>query len=458
MRAGPPVDLIRRGLAPYTLIMLRDFAGRRVTVMGLGHFGGGTGVTRWLAAQGADIVVTDLASADALAASLAEVDDLVKRGIVTLRLGRHNVSDFTGCDCVIANPAVPRPWENRFLRAAQAAGVPVTTEIRLLVERIDRTRVIGVTGTAGKSTTSAMIHHILRGAGLNAILGGNIGGSLLNALDDLAQAEWIVLELSSAMLYWLGEGVGSPEARGWSPHIGAITNVTPNHIDWHGSFEHYVSSKRNIDRYMTAGDRRLSGESSADSTAGEPGNPLRIPGRHNLRNARLAAQVAAVAAGIPTERSLALLAEFRGLPHRLQLVAEYDGRRFYNDSKSTTPEATRLAIESFADPRTVHLIVGGYDKGSDLTPIARSANRLAGLYTIGATGRSIAAAAPRPCFAEFCETLDAAIDRARGRMKAGDVLVLSPGCASWDQFANYEQRGERFTERVRASPIAPSRA
>src|SRR5436190_4214762 len=159
-----------------------DFTGRRVTVMGLGRFGGGSGVARWLASQGADVLVTDLQSAEKLAEPIAEIQDLVDQGSVTLRLGEHNVSDFTTPDLVIANPAVPKPWENRFIRSAIAAGVPVTTEIRLLTERINRLKTIGITGSAGKSTTSAMIHHILVKAGVRAHLGGNIGGSLLNDL------------------------------------------------------------------------------------------------------------------------------------------------------------------------------------------------------------------------------------------------------------------------------------
>jgi UDP-N-acetylmuramoylalanine--D-glutamate ligase len=435
--------------------MHADFSGQRITVMGLGRFGGGAGVARWLAAQGADVLVTDLEPAERLGESLAAIDHLVHRGVITLRLGGHNVSDFTGGHAVIANPAVPKPWENRFLQAAQAAGVPITTEIRLLTERIDRAKVIGVTGTAGKSTTSAMIHHILRGAGLSAVLGGNIGGSLLNSLDELAPADWIVLELSSAMLYWLGEGIGFPEARGWSPHISIITNIEPNHLDWHGSFDHYKQSKCNIYRYMQGNDQPLFGETCWSNPTEPPEIPLLIPGRHNLENARMAIWAAHDAAAIPHAQSEQLLADFRGLPHRLQLAAERDELKFYNDSKSTTPQATVLAVAAFDDAGRVHLIAGGYDKGSDLMPIAALAPRLAGLYTIGATGPKLASAAPSGAQAESCGTLEIAVERALGRMKPGDSLLLSPGCASWDQFENYEKRGERFIELV---TMAPARA
>ena len=159
--------------------MSGEFDGRRVTVMGLGRFGGGSGVARWLAGQGARVVATDLQTESQLGSSLDELADHIRRGAITLRLGGHEQRDFTDCDLVVVNPAVPAPWANPHLVAARA---PMTTEIRLLVERLERRRVIGVTGTAGKSTTAAMVHHVLCGAGLTAHLGGNIGGTLLGCL------------------------------------------------------------------------------------------------------------------------------------------------------------------------------------------------------------------------------------------------------------------------------------
>ncbi len=445
---------------------MSDFDGARATVMGLGRFGGGVGVARWLAARGADVLVTDLEPEDRLRASIAALADLIDAGSVRLRLGEHNVSDFTTRDLVVANPAVPTPWDNRFLRAARAAGVHVTTEIALLVERLSaRERVIGVTGTVGKSTTAAMIAAGLTSAGRPVALGGNIGGSLLGNLDTLDPAAWIVLELSSAMLHWLGE-------TGWSPRVATVTGFAPNHVDWHGSLEHYEASKRKILAFQLPGDACVLGSSvhewpsatGVQRTLVDPSNrvdALRVPGAHNAANAALALAACKVSGANPDACERGIRA-FEGLPHRLQAVCDARAGagviRFFNDSKATTPDATLVAIDAVRPLGPIHLIAGGYDKGIDLSPIARAATSLAGLYTIGATGDALARAATTN--AEPCGTLDAAVSRAFERARPGDVVLLSPGCASWDQFENYERRGEAFCrlvlERAEATRCAHS--
>ncbi len=441
-----------------------DLSGRRVVVMGLGRFGGGIGVTRWLIGRAAHVLVTDLQTPEQLSPSLARLEDLLESGGVELRLGGHESCDFTSCDLVVANPAVPKPWENPFLQQAEAAGIPVTTEIRLLVEQLDRRRVIGVTGTAGKSTTAAMIHHILTRSGHTAHIGGNIGGSLQNDLMRANTSDWVVLELSSAMLYWLGQGIGIADAGGWSPHVAVMLNLEPNHLDWHGTFEHYAESKRNVCRYQQAdgddvlvfgvprGGEPLSSWQPVRPHAIHPEEikpvPLEIPGRHNQHNAFFAATAAAVALRDTNavEQYAARLSDFQGLPHRLQLVATLGPQKFYDDSKSTTPQATRLAVAAFDEPGRVHLIAGGYDKGLDLKPIIELVPRLAGLYTIGATGSKLAGTASDR--AVSCDVLETAVRHAMARMESKDVLLLSPGCASWDQFDNYEQRGDAFCNLV----------
>jgi UDP-N-acetylmuramoylalanine--D-glutamate ligase len=429
---------------------------KNITVMGLGRFGGGAGVTRWLCNQGAQVLLTDLEPADKLKASLASIQDLIDAGQVTLRLGEHNVSDFTTPDLIVANPAVPRPWDNRFLRAATAADIPITTEIRLLVERLPSRNVVAITGSAGKSTTTAMIHHILKSTGRPTVLGGNIGGSLLNGA--ITPDTLVVLELSNAMLYWLGEA--APGCT-WSPRVAVVTNISPNHIDWHGSFEHYQQSKQRILSHLQPGDTAILGESVSHwptppgvkrLTISTPLTvPLSVPGPHNQLNAAMATTAAcALDPTLTREQAEHAVQSYPGLPHRLQLVATRNDIRYYNDSKSTTPESCLLAVRAFGDQaRHIHLIAGGYDKKSDLTPIAALGPQLAGLYTIGTTGPVIAAAAPA---AITCGTLDAAMHAIHQRAKPGDIVLLSPGCASWDQYENYESRGNHFTQLAGAQP------
>lgn len=443
--------------------------------MGLGRFGGGLGVTRWLAQRGATVLVTDLADEQRLAGPLEDLRPLIDAGAVSLALGRHDERDLDGADLLVANPAVPTPWRDHFLNAARACGIPITTEIRLAVEHLPRRQdVIGVTGSAGKSTTAAMAAHVLRAAGARPILAGNIGGSMLDHLDDLSPGRPIVLELSSAQLHWLGpEGArDDPAAQPWSPGVAAVTNITPNHLDWHGSIEHYRNAKLNILRAQRPGDRALLGDPAlvdplrgaappgvridCPGTAGREDLRLAIPGAHNRLNARLALALAAALIDRAPADLAPFLASFGGLPHRLEFVgASPAGVRVYNDSKSTTPEAAALAVAAFDEPGEigaprVRLICGGYDKDIDLGPMIDAAARCASVHTIGATAQAIthavAAAGGR---VEHAAILDSAVRSAADSARPGDVVLLSPGCASWDQFEHYAARGGRFAELAR---------
>ena len=210
-----------------------DYRARRVTVMGLGHFGGGVGAARWLARQGAAVTVTDLAGPDVLRDAAAA---LAPEPIAAWRLGRHEEDDFRRADLVVVNPAV-KPGD-RFLELARQSGADAVTEIELFLRHFPG-RVIGVTGSNGKSTTAAMCAAVLRADGRRAWLGGNLGGSLLDRLDEMAPDDWAVLEISSFQLFH-----ASPAAR--MPDVAIVTNCTPNHLDWHGSFAQYAAAKQRM--------------------------------------------------------------------------------------------------------------------------------------------------------------------------------------------------------------------
>jgi UDP-N-acetylmuramoylalanine--D-glutamate ligase len=475
--------------------------------MGLGRFGGGVGAVRFLVGRGARVTVTDSADEAALAESLSQIAD---RKIERLRLGGHDEADFRDADLVVASPAVPP--EHPLLRSAEGRGVPVTTEIGLFWAHC-RGQVVGVTGSVGKSTTSAMIHAVLAGSGRTAWLGGNIGVSLLPDVDRITAEDWVVLELSSFQL----ERIAPLRPR---PAVAVVTNFRPNHLDRHGTLDAYRAAKQNLLQFQTAEDVAVlnaddsdvagwsteargfrfgheSGPSGApgvfikdgafafyDGTAGDrpegvPGTSisgvarpearrawpsvprcsprpfwachpvtprLRIPGEHHLLNAAAAA-AAAFAIGVEPAEIVRSLEAFRGLPHRLEILGETAGRLWVNDSKATTPESAVAALRSFERP--VRLIAGGADKGVDLSPLADEVvRRGAAVYLSGRTGPAIAEslAERKHAAVMVCETFDDSVAAAWADSRPGDVILLSPACASWWQFRDYRERGERFAE------------
>jgi UDP-N-acetylmuramoylalanine--D-glutamate ligase len=465
--------------------MAADYRGKRVTIMGLGSFGGGIGACQFFAAQGADVTVTDLKPADELAASVAALGDVSR---IALHLGGHDERDFRNADVVVASPAVP--GDNRYLRIARDAGVLVTREMNLFWER-NRGHTVCVTGSNGKSTTAALITALLTGdgtSGRRVWLGGNIGKSLLPVADQIQAEDIVVLELSSFQL----EDLAPLEP---SPQVAVITNFSPNHLDRHGSVEAYRAAKQNILRWQTADHFAVLNQSDPDVSLWPTkarkvwfgrddegrqgmfaigfdaykrralfrfgpreqvlplGKWLALPGVHNFQNA-LAAACAAMVLGAGLPDIEAGLTRFAGLPHRLQLVGETGGRVFYNDSKATTPESTLLALDAFHVP--VVLLAGGYDKGIDLAGLARGivARRTKAVALLGQTGprlqELLREADPEGIVpAKVHVTFEAAFQWAATQSASGDVVLLSPGCASYDWFPNYEARGDEFIRLAR---------
>src|SRR5438093_11303605 len=266
-------------------VRVQEIRDKRVTVAGLGRFGGGIAVARWLVEQGARVLVTDQAPAEKLAESVAKLDGLLSE----CRLGEQREEDFTAAELVVASPAISPT--SPYLRAASAAGVTITTEIKLFVERCPAT-IIGVTGTKGKSTTTAMLGDILKRQ-FTTWVGGNIGGSLLPDLGRIDKTHLVVLELSSFMLEYLG-------AMRWSPHIAVVTFISADHLEWHGSADAYLDAKRNLVRFQRPDDFLVMCEENPGAmafaahskakavpygVAGRRPFELLVPGRHNQLNA-----------------------------------------------------------------------------------------------------------------------------------------------------------------------------
>jgi len=430
-----------------------DFAGKRVTVLGLGRFGGGIGAVRFLASCGAEVTVTDLKTEAELADSILQIADCPE---IKFRLGEHCDSDFATADLIVVSPAVPPT--NGFLQIAQENGVPITTEISLFWQR-NRGKVIAVTGSVGKSTTTSLIHSIVQAAGLTCWLGGNIGKSLLSMVEEIQPSDYVILELSSFQLFDLDRISAAPD-------VAVVTNFSPNHLDWHGSIENYRHAKQTILRRQSENQTAILNADDADVSSWKT-NAIRIefgqdkadselelairdsfkqPGAHNFQNA-LAACCAANAVGIPLDAIKRGLQQFQPLEHRLQFVAEVNGRRFYNDSKATTPESAIAAIESFDSP--VVLLAGGYDKQIDLAAFANTiSQRCKAVALMGETATELDQLISADINSQICESFEDSFRWAVEQSNPGDVVLLSPGCASYDWFPDFEARGNQFVQLV----------
>ncbi len=414
--------------------------------MGLGRHGGAIGAVRFLASRGAEVTVTDTASETVLRGSLDQIADLPD---VRFELGGHRASAFRGAEFVVANPAI-RP-DDRCLRLAEEQGATVTTEIDLLLSEVSA-HTVAITGTNGKSTTAAMLDSILRTAGRRVWLGGNLGGSLLQHVRSIGPDDWLILELSSFQLHRLNARTRHFEAV-------MVTSCTPNHLDWHPDGAHYIRAKQRLleftapsgcavlnledDEVRTWTDRVKGTCRGAVDHALIPS--LRVPGEHNRTNARLAA-AAALELGCPAKAVQAGLAQFVGLPHRMELVAEIDGRSFINDSAATTPESTIAAIATLQS--RPWLLAGGSDKGIDFRAMASAIScGVQGAAFYGDVGATLS----RQCDAMrimgpriVVRTLEDALQWCWQRSHAGDTILLSPGCASSDQFDHYVHRADVF--------------
>lgn len=418
-------------------------------------------MTRWLVRTGASVTVTDRADGDQLSESLAEIGDLD----LDLRLGGHDPADLSAIDLVVVNPAV-RKAESDLFQEIVRRDVPWTTEMNLFCERCGAP-IVAVTGSYGKSTTCAMLADALTtGVVAKRIeytgvhLGGNIGGSLLTDLPNIKPTDLVVLEMSDAQL----EDV--PRIR-WAPKIAVITNLSPHHLDRYNSYGEYISAKLNVIGAPPHADTVVAGDLDAETETAlaralsekaeriiriekpEPAVELRVPGRHNLDNA---ACVLSVCRLLSLDETIArsALAEFKGLPHRLEFVRTIEGVDYYNDSKSTAPAATVKAIASFDRP--IVAIVGGQRKDVPLDDWANALTQ--SCHTIICTGESgkvfgdaLRQAGDSRSIQEANSLADA-LHSAKTAAQPGDIVLFSPGAPSFDNYPNFVARGLHFVELV----------
>jgi UDP-N-acetylmuramoylalanine--D-glutamate ligase len=350
----------------------------------------------------------------------------------------EDLSLLDGVDVLVKSPGVP--GEAPLVRAARERGVPVWSEVELAA-RLLPNRLVGVTGTNGKTTTTELL-----GAMLGARTAGNVGTALSELVDAVPPDDWVVCELSSFQL---------EDVHAFAPEIALLLNLEPDHLDRHGSFEAYRAAKLRIfERARTAvvprGFGPIPGNARRVEFAGDdelPAEPL-IPGAHNRENAA-AATAAARAAGVDDAAIAEALRTFPGVAHRLELVGERGGVRFVNDSKATNTSAARRALASYDAP--LHLILGGSLKGEDFGAFAREVARadVAAAYLVGEAADGLAEAlAAEGVPLVRAGTLERAVDEAARAARQGEVVLLSPACASYDQFRDFEHRGEEFRRLV----------
>lgn len=435
-----------------------SLAGQRALVLGLGVHGGGVGVARYLAQSGASVTVTDLQSPERLASSVAALDGCG----IAFTLGRHDESDLDGVDFVIRNPGVPR--ESGFVRAAEARGIPVLMEMSLFLVACPTDRVVGITGTKGKTTTTTLTGEILRRAGNDVVVAGNLRVSALGQLGQITPTTTVVLELSSFQL----EGL---DAIRRSPRVGAVTNLMADHLNRYTSMEAYVDAKRRVFLYQDAGGVVIlnrENEACAALAGDAPGSvawfgpETDVPGfgenrggwggAHNLANARCAATIAR-AMGADDAAIGEAVRGFRGVPYRQELVRVRRGVRFINDTAATTPDATTAALVSIEGP--IVLIAGGADKGLKFDGLGAALSvpdcPVTDLILLegSATDRLLGAAGGRLVRGRHGKFADA-VEQATSLARSGAAVVLSPGCASFGMFRNEFDRGDQFNELVRA--------
>ena len=445
-----------------------ELAGKRVLVIGLGKTGRST--VRFLTGRGASVVATDDKPLTEMRDAASALSGLNAR----LAFGPQNAAILSGVDLIIPSPGVPP--SNPLLAEGVKRGVPILAEIEVAFRFLKRP-VIAITGTNGKTTVTTLIGEILRASGRKVYVGGNIGDPLIGYVDSPQEEDFAVVELSSFQLEWIER---------FRPMVALLLNVTCDHIDYHGTFEAYRRAKERIFENQGPGDlailnadepwasplaRRLRSKVSLFSSKAQipngmflqgdelilrengedrevyPVGMIRIPGTHNVENV-MASILACRACGCPREGIIEAVSAFRGIAHRIEFAGEKNGVVFYDDSKGTNVGAVARALETFSRP--VILLLGGRDKGGDFDSLAVFIRKgVKEVILFGEAREALRRIIGGIAKTSLAPTLGKAVEKAYADAAPGDVILLSPGCASFDEFKDYKERGDFFKGMVR---------
>jgi UDP-N-acetylmuramoylalanine--D-glutamate ligase len=443
-----------------------ELRGKRVLVVGLARTGVATAL--FCTARGAKVTATDLRSEN----EIGEVIGPLRTAGVRIELGGHRENTFLEQDLLVPSPGVPA--DAPLLQAARANGVTIWSEVEL-ADRFLHGRLIGITGSNGKTTTTSLVEHILKNAGFSTVLAGNIGTPLIARVEQTTDDTMSVVELSSFQLELIEK---------FRPNISVFLNLTPDHLDRHHTLEAYGHAKARIFENQTEADNAILNADDPATTPLAPAKPrlywfsrkqrvaqgafvhgneivfrrdgqdeavlslkeVPLPGAHNVENVLAAVAATRLAGAEPAAISKGVRS-FAGVEHRLEFVAEIGGVRYYNDSKATNVDATLKALDAFAG--RILIILGGKDKGSDYTALQRPLREKAILaLLIGAAAEKIEKHIAGSVAIERAGTIERAVEIASHAARLGDVVLLAPACASFDQFQNYEHRGRAFKDLV----------
>ena len=450
--------------------------------MGLGSYEDGSGISavRFLLSQGAKVTVTDMKTKEQLAEQIKRLSKLAKK--IKFVLGEHHESDFISADLIVRNPGVPK--SSKYLKISKDNGVPIETDISIFFQLVDRKRIIAVTGTRGKSTTTTLIYQLIGTSDKKAVLGGNITKSPLAQMAQVKKGGAIILELSS----WLLESLGTIKR---SPHIAVFTNIYPDHLNTYEDIDDYAAAKKNIfawqnlqdyvilnrdNKYTRAMGKEVPSQrfwTSLKKFPIENGcfvsggriiyrrdgheqvicsvKDIMIPGEHNLANVLNAVCVAMIY-GIKPPVIRKVLKNFRGIANRLELLREIDGVKYYNDTTSTTPEATMAGLKALSNGgKNIILIAGGSDKGLNFTELAKEIKKSCKavvLFKDSGTVRLQPLITSEKLPLALAGNMADAVGIAKSQSKSGDIILLSPACASFGLFRNEFDRGDQFRKLV----------